>query len=258
MKSFSVIGEDRRQKAAADFLKEAGYKIIAQEKADTAEYVLFPMPFSLACKKEIAVLEKLPEGSVAFGGKIAEEIMEEAQEKKMILLDYLKQGELAQYNAIPTAEGALQILMENSEKTLWNSRIAVLGYGRIGKLLCRLLSSFGAKVIIADRKAEKRAEAESAGLQAIDIAELKLQMPQQEVIINTIPAQILSKQLFEKTKQELLVLDLASMPGGVEKVAIELLGDRYVQALGIPTKYAPVTAGRFVAKTVLHMISEKR
>ena len=53
----------------------------------------------------------------------------------VIKLKQFTNEELTILNAIPTAEGAIQIAMEKSLKTVHGSKCLVLGFGRIGKIL---------------------------------------------------------------------------------------------------------------------------
>lgn len=53
------------------------------------------------------------------------------------LVDYFARPELTVYNAIPTAEGCIGILLERRSRTLWGAAVLVLGFGRWGgRLRC--------------------------------------------------------------------------------------------------------------------------
>jgi len=68
------------------------------------------------------------------------------------LLDYFSREELALLNAVPTAEGALEIAMRELPVTLWGAKCLVAGFGRIGKYLARSLAALGAHVTVSARK----------------------------------------------------------------------------------------------------------
>lgn len=71
-------------------------------------------------------------------------------------------------NAVPTAEGAAAVAMDNMKITLAGCSAAVIGFGRVGKALCRLLSAMGAHVT-----AVSRSERDLAGSEAcLDISRL--------------------------------------------------------------------------------------
>lgn len=54
---------------------------------------------------------------------------------------------MAVLNAIPTAEGAIQIAMEEMPVTIHGSKALVLGFGRVGKTLAKMLDGIGAKLL---------------------------------------------------------------------------------------------------------------
>ena len=66
-------------------------------------------------------------------------------------------AELATLNAIPTAEGAIQKAMELSVITLHGSKALVVGMGRCGTVLARMLQGLGARVSAAVRRPETAA-----------------------------------------------------------------------------------------------------
>ena len=75
-------------------------------------------------------------------------------------------------NAVPTAEGAVQIAMEELPITLHRARVLVLGFGRLGKLAAHRFAALGAKVSVAARKWADLAWAEAYGYGAERIDQL--------------------------------------------------------------------------------------
>ena len=73
---------------------------------------------------------------------------------KSNIIDIMKCEELAVLNSISTAEGAIQIAMEETNHTLHDSNILILGFGRIGKVLAKMLNAIGANVYCEARKNE--------------------------------------------------------------------------------------------------------
>ena len=59
--------------------------------------------------------------------------------KEIKCYDILENEDYQVLNAIATAEGAIQIAMEEFPKTLSGSKILVMGFGRIGKVLAKKL-----------------------------------------------------------------------------------------------------------------------
>ena len=149
-------------------------------------------------------------------------------------IDYLNREELSILNAIPTSEGAIQIMMEELPITLHDSNCLVLGFGRIAKVLSHMLTGLGAHVACCARKHSDLAWIRTLGYRPMHISELSENVRNFDVILNTIPAQILTREVLDKTKTDVLVIDLASKPGGVDFEAAKELNIKTIWALSLP------------------------
>ena len=119
-------------------------------------------------------------------------------------------------NAVPTAEGALQIAMEELPITLHGCRALVIGYGRLGKLLAHRLSALGAKVSVSARKWADLAWAEAFNYGVEQTDRLDGWLCGYDLVINTVPARVLDGGRLADLKPGCLVIDLASKPGGAD------------------------------------------
>ncbi len=218
--------------------------------------VLVNAPFSQNNLSLNFLTAKLKSDGLAFGGKFgkAQKLFDEAN---IETIDYLAREEMSTRNAVPTAEGAVQLMLEEMPRTIYGSRILILGFGRIGKYLAPLLYAMGADVTVAARDVVKRAQAEMTGCKSIAFTELESYAGEFDVICNTVPAQVITENILEKISPDALILDLASRPGGVDWEAAQTLGKRVVWALSLPGKTAPVTAGEIIATTILHILEER-
>ena len=72
----------------------------------------------------------------------------------MTVTDYLRREELCLANAVPTAEGAIRIAMEETARTLHGASALVVGYGRIGMALAPRLRALGMQTEICARRCE--------------------------------------------------------------------------------------------------------
>lgn len=216
--------------------------------------VLVNAPFSRQNIPLSSLLPFLKPDALVFGGKFgaAREVFTDAG---FPVIDYLASEELAACNAIPTAEGALQILLEEMPRTIDGSRILVLGFGRIGTRLACILHALGAKVTVAARQPADRSRAMMLGCDAVDFP--RIQAGDYDVLCNTVPAKVITEAVLTDLHPDALVLDLASKPGGVDLEVAKALGRRVVWALSLPGKTAPVTAGEIIAQTVGHLIEER-
>lgn len=254
---FAVIGEDARQKAAAEYLRQQGKTVVGAGDLYRADYVLLPMPLSADRAGFARLLKAAKPGALAFGGKVSTQAREAALAEGVELLDYLEREELALLNAIPTAEGCIGLMLQNRRKTLWHSSVLVLGYGRCAAALADRLLALGANVTVAARRAGPLALATSRGLHTQDLEALPAFLPGFEVVVNTIPAPVLDRENLACLPKGSLVIDLASLPGGTDFEAAEQLGLTAIHALSLPARCAPVTAGEFVVRAVLAMLRER-
>ena len=171
------------------------------------------------------------------------------------LVDYFARPELAVYNAIPTAEGCIALLMQHRRRTLWGSGVLLLGFGTVGQALGLRLAGLGAQVTVAARRAQQRALAESLGLRAVPLD--RLDTAATDTVVNTIPAPVLDRRRLSSLPAGSLIVDLASKPGGTDFDAAACLGHHAIHALSLPAVCAPETAGEAVARTVQAILRER-
>jgi dipicolinate synthase subunit A len=203
------------------------------------------------------VIEKVPENSLFIAGKVSDNIKAQFAEKKVKCVDIVDREELAVLNAVPTSEGAVHILLQELPMTLMGSRILIVGYGRIGKILAKMLMGFGAEVWAAARKYSDLAWIEAQGLKPVPMHQLARYVSDMDAIINTAPALVITKEILEKTRSGCFLLDLASNPGGIDFKAAEAFGFKVNWALGLPGKIAPLTAGDIIRRTIYNIIEEE-
>ena len=117
-------------------------------------------------------------------------------------------------HAVPTAEGAIQIAMEELPITIHGARVLVIGYGRVGRMTAQRFQALGARVSVAARKYADLAWAESQGLGVEQTGRLLGWLCSYDLVINTVPARVLGEAELGDLKPGCLVIDLASKPGG--------------------------------------------
>lgn len=173
------------------------------------------------------------------------------------VIDYFDREELALLNAVPTAEGALEIAMREMPITLWNARALVVGFGRCGQYLARLLAALGAHVTVSVRRNASAALAKTQGFSVIETREIIQKAGAFDVIFNTVPSKVLDAPTLSRLSRGCLVIDLASAPGGVDMEAAKAFGVNTIWALSLPGKVAPVTAGEILCDTIKSILSER-
>ena len=294
-KKLAFIGGDMRQTEAAHRLSQLGFSVSAWglpgnipdgvhllgdlESAYAADVLILPLPISkdgvsINCTGDFYGLS--PKIAEVFlnaakmpicGGSISPRIAEEASRMGVRLYDYYESEELMINNAYLTAEGAVSLAMNELNISLWGTRVCVIGYGRIGKYLSRLLHGLGADVTVCARREESLVEAAAAGCRPLlleDAAPMGGLSPLcrgHAVLFNTIPAHVLHRDLLMGLERNALLLDLASFPFGIRdtdvREATAERGLRYLRLPSLPGSYAPRDAGRIIAECILEDLSRR-
>lgn len=188
------------------------------------------------------VLERLPVGITVIGGKLKHPALAGHP-----TLDLLQDDEYLARNAAITAECALRVAYPLLPAILPETPALVIGWGRIGKCLTKLLGGLGCSVTVAARNSKDRAMAAALGWNAVDIPQIPNILPDIRLLFNTVPAPILSASLLDKYR-DCVKIDLASSPG--------LGGYDVVYARGLPGQYAPESSGRLIAETIQRYFRE--
>jgi len=206
------------------------------------------------------LLEVLPDDALLAGGRFSPTVKELAERRGCRLFDYFDCEELQQKNALPTAEGAVAILMREIPRTVSGLSVAVTGYGRVAKALVKLLLAMEASVTVVARKQSDLDAAASCGARTLHLVGKSSLLPLTsgyDAVFNTVPYWLFDEEILSATDPHTLLIDLASAPGGVDAAAASAAGIRVIWALSLPGRYAPVTAGEIIAQTILSHLEKE-
>lgn len=267
-----LLGGDRRQHACARHLVDAGYRVLLrgidsplEEQIDLSPCaaVVLPLPWgrgdlihtplwggSLSLSHTIA---KFPETCHVFAGRVDPVLQQTAAPRP--IHDYELHEPLSVAGAVATAEGALCVAMDCLPCTLLQAPVAVLGFGRIGKLLAHRLRGLGADVTVFARKEADRAWARAYGYRACATTETSA-LRGMRAIFNTAPARLLHADAVATLSPNVLYLELAST-SGIDLNAATAHGIRVESALGLPGKHVPESAGLALAQTLLTLFAQE-
>lgn len=229
-----IAGHSAALQYAASNLARSGCRFTPCPGPDVT-HLLLPVP-SLDANGSIKgggdlqeVLSQLPGSITVVGGNLP-------SLPGYPVCDLLQDPMYLAKNANITAHCAISLAMAQLEVILEECPVLVIGWGRIGKCLARLLRGLNANVTIAARKETDRAVAASLGFDVLDIPYIA---PERfRVIFNTAPEMILPV-----CSGKCLKIDLASRRG--------IGGDDVVWARGLPGKDAPESSGALIAQTIL-------
>lgn len=283
-----VIGGDLRQLVCASALADEGFEVgvygfeLCERESygkavrcrslgsaiSGASVVILPVPVTAdtfrlkcpLCDREIrmeSLYAELPAGEFVLGGMLDPSFIAFAEEKGITAYDYMKDEELAVKNAIPTAEGALYAAMRDMNITVRGCKTAVFGYGRVGKLTADLFAACGAKVTVLARRREALAYALARGLEGRHINEAVEVCAGADLVINTVPSEVITPVVLRGMKKSAVIIDLASAPGGVDRDYASSLGIKTSAELSLPGKVAPITSGLYIKDAVMKALKNR-
>lgn len=287
----AMLGGDLRQYAAALRLGRNGWTLrlwgldhsddpaegitlcrSCEEAMAGASAVVLPLPAStdgvfLNCPLDASerhlrlseLLEMIGVGGMIVGGRIPEPFCRAAQGHGICVRDYFESEEFQIENAYTTAEAAISIAMNSLNKNLCGAKVAITGYGRIAKHLVRLLTAIGAHVTVCARKESDLSWARSVGCATVKLdshSVMRLTCGY-DVIYNTVPHWLFERSFLEKVEKQTFLIDLASVPGGVDICAAKEMGSNVLWATSLPGKYAPMSAGALIADCVDRILRQE-
>jgi len=239
------IGTSKSCRFAAVFLKQSGFLLTDHPSPEITHLLLDVPSFNpeglLQDGSDLkGLLRMLPQNITVIGGGLDREILENYKKT-----DLLKDPRFQARNAAITAECALQVAMSYLSTTIKDSPTLILGWGRIGKCLAKLLDCMGCSVTVAARKESDRAMLEGLGYRAVEFTRMKDELLQHRLLFNTVPQGITLPEYCGSCVK----IDLASLPG--------LQGDNIHAARGLPGKLSPESTGKLIAQTVCRLDKEE-
>lgn len=270
--NISFIGGDNRNLILSDLFEAENNNVFRyglyedmeslKKCMESADIIVTAVPFSNDSEniyapntnKMIKIVNfiSLANNKTIFGGKISNEFVIKMEEKNNKVIDIMKNESLAIKNTIPTAEGIIKILIENTDITIHESSIAVLGFGKVGKQTAKVLHSLGANIFCYDIKKEEVANIEMCGYNVLE--DICKALGKMDIIINTIPQLILSQEILESINKRSLILDVSSKPGGVDFEYANKNNYKVIHALGIPGKIAPKTSAKYIKEIIENLV----
>jgi len=280
----AVIGGDDRELILVEELVRRGATVVVtgfrkemvwhgafvvgsvEQACNDTEVLILPLPGTnekgvvraVYADQEIHLTEKAisgmaPDATVIIGW--ARSFLKDwSQKYKFKLLEIVEMDEIAILNSIPTAEGAIQIAMEETLSTIHGSRTCVIGFGRVGVTMAATLKALGSDVTVIARNPGQLARAWQMGCHPATYEDLHDAMRNSDIIFNTVPSMILDREVLKYANPDILIIDLATQPGGTDFEAANAYGLKAILAPGLPGKVAPVTAGKVLAEVIPRLL----
>ena len=213
------------------------------------------LPFFTSDTKAAALLEALPEGSPVFGGHDGPAVREVINRRGLIYTNILNEETFCRENALITAEAAMSLIINATDTTLYSMRVAVLGYGRIGQRLTRMLLSMGASVRVFTSDPEELELARTRGISACHLWQ-RDKMSDFGALVNTVPLKhVVDAETLESLSPDVYILDLASGENNVNWGKMHSLSLKGERGSSLPQKISPVSAALAVKNAIFRHLS---
>ncbi len=275
--AFLILGGDNRSLYLGEYLENQGFKVCyyafnhtecyndLEEAVNASDIIILPLPFTkdrLTLNSplfdEVVLISDIvalaSSKKFILGGQLPKSFCEELDSRNCPYCDYFLLDELAIYNAVPTAEGVVQVLIEQLPITIHEMKCAVLGYGRVGKILAATLASLGAEVTVFARKQSAFAEIYASGMKYKSFEALSTEDNSFDAVINTVPAKVLGSAELSRLNSECVLVEVASAPFGIDFQVAKERALQVVKASSLPGKVAPKTAGEIIGRSILPII----
>lgn len=202
------------------------------------------------------ILKKTPSHCKIYSGISNAYLNRIARNSNRRLVQLFERDDVAIYNSIPTVEGTIMMVIQNTDITIHSSNLAVLGFGRVGMSVARTFSLLGANVKVGARNSAHLARITEMGLRPFHLDNLADEVGDLDICINTIPHLVLTAAIIARMPTNTLIIDLASKPGGTDFRYAEKRGIKALLAPGLPGIVAPKTAGQILANVLSQLLAE--
>ncbi|MCC8168381.1 MAG: dipicolinate synthase [Clostridiales bacterium] len=227
----------------------------------TADQVVFPTPvpkmkdYRLDVSK---IRESLTSEQAVFGGKFPEDWKRDFACRGIACGDLMEDEKVALANADITAEAVVAEVIRRSPWSVSGQKIIITGYGRCAKAAALRLAALGAKITVLARSKAARKEAREAGYVALDFACGPQEACAAGTLINTVPACVVTGPMFKEMQRDILILDIASSPGGCDITAAGEYGITVIPALSLPAIYTTKSSAKVLSDAIIRKTPSSR
>lgn len=252
---------DRRQKYLGEYLINNGYHIILAQTTPDLEItgcletkekklVLLPVPVSPELLSQLK--PHLTSQHIVLGGNIPNDFTAFCKKKEIICIDYIKFPAVAIENAVATAEGAISQAICTSDINLHKSNVLVIGFGKCGEILADKLAGLKCHVFVSTRDKLAQARAKSYGYSLFSDSKYK----NIDIIFNTAPALVINPQVIDQLRQDTIIIDIASKPGGTDFNYCIKKGIIAKHCPGLPGIYSPKTSAKIIYNQIKDLLEK--
>lgn len=189
-------------------------------------------------------------GKTILTGLIVSELSKRCEELGIGIVSYLTDAFMIDNNYL-TCEGIIAQMVSLSPKAIFHSKCLIVGFGRLGQILAKILQAFKADISIVARDDKDIVKITIDGYKALKYEELEKCITDYDFIITTVPQQVITPDhLNLLSGKDILILDVSSVPYSFDHQLAERLGIHAYLLPQLPGRFAPKTAGELLAHTI--------
>lgn len=209
--------------------------------------------FSPAKKWQREEVDVLPDNITIFAGAVSEELARIFKGKSIKYINYLDDEIFAICNANLTAEGVLSILIKETDNSIFEQKILIIGVGRIGKALAILLGKLGIDLTLGSFSDKDKINGNYYLCKTLTKGAFLNHLSEFDVIINTIPNKVFSDSDVQNINQKTVVIETASVQCLDYK---ENCRFKYVLAPKLPSIYSLKSASKLVISKIEEVLDD--
>lgn len=263
MNNFSVLSGDSRQFFIQQYLSRHNFNAYLKTNLDFNEdkCIVCSTPFSkdgtyINCDFYSAYpidtfITLLKPGQLVFGGQIPQWVIAQGEKNGVTFVDILKDKDVVWNNAMLTAEGLLAKIIANTDFAISGAKALIMGFGRCGINIAKKLNSLNCSITIHDHTPEHLSQASSFGYDVLDYSQISEKIKDFDIIINTVPSEILSDFHMSLINNSCVLFEIASKPYGFNKELVKKYNLSLITCPGLPGEYSPKSAGELIAKSII-------
>lgn len=261
---YLIIAGDKRQLYLKNILKSKGKDVFhIAYPADLKEldviekysHIILPVPLTKD-KKTIYSID--PELKIE-PGLLRERLLSyhkvysggELSGCRCSVVDLMKDMTFKRANALLTAQGALRLLLDNTESYITGKKALIIGFGDVAETLADLLSKIGLSVHIKGRNKTKLITAGMLGYEVSLLSKDENCLEKYDFIFGSVPTNVLTEKDIGSISDEAIYFELASAPFTADEDLFYKYGKRYVLGSALPGKYLPLASAELIADFIL-------
>ncbi|MEG1945523.1 MAG: dipicolinate synthase subunit DpsA [Lachnospiraceae bacterium] len=285
--TITIAGGDLRQCYAAKYLAESGFAVTCFHTLDFpynldihqenhlatalahAQVILIPTPVSMdnihLTQKNPkfpptlfqTFAEALPLKGIVTGTGLSDSFTSVLSKRQISFCSLSNDSVFIRANSALTGEGLLAEIIRNTPFSFRQSTVVLLGCGNCGKAVTNIMSPLCKKFYIFEQNPKEETDFYANTTTWISPNELIHILPHCEIIINTIPQQILTRKQLLLLPENCHIFDIASAPFGFSSDITAQYLLPYFRLPGIPGRFSPQTAGTIIGSAIERMIAHE-